>query len=186
MNYNKKNIEELNRLSIEQYKTVKKLPIYLVLDNIRSKYNVGSIFRTADAFRIEKIFLCGITPCPPDREIEKTALGATKSVDWQYLSDTLSCAKLLKDQMVFLLAVEQTFNSTSIINLPFNLPLPIAIILGHEIKGVDDKILEMVNIAVEIPQWGTKHSLNVSVAAGITMWEVVKRNIDKIDTVERK
>jgi tRNA G18 (ribose-2'-O)-methylase SpoU len=88
--------------------------------------------------------------------------------------------------MVFLLAVEQTFNSTSIINLPFNLPLPIAIILGHEIKGVDDKILEMVNIAVEIPQWGTKHSLNVSVAAGITMWEVVKRNIDKIDTVESK
>lgn len=179
MNYKKKKIEELNRLSIDEYKKKTKLPLILILDDIRSKYNVGSIFRTADGFNIDKIYLCGITPCPPDRVIEKTALGATESVNWEYEQNILNLIKKLKNLGYYLIGVEQTFNSTSALDLPQNIPSPIAIMLGHEIKGINDDALEMVDMAVEIPQWGTKHSLNVSVAAAIIMWEIVKRNFNK-------
>lgn len=178
MNFKKKKIDDLNRLTIDEYKNQPRLPLIIILDNIRSKFNVGSIFRTADSFNIEKIYLCGITPCPPDREIEKAALGASESVSWQYESNTMNLIKTLKSQNYYLIGVEQTFNSTSAFDLPQNIPSPTALILGHEINGIDEKVLEMIDMAIEIPQWGTKHSLNVSVAAAIVMWELVKRNIN--------
>ncbi len=161
---------ELNRLSVDDYHSIDKLPIIIVLDNIRSMENVGSFFRTADAFRIEAIYLCGITACPPHREIHKTALGADESVDWKYFNTTEEACQYLNTKDYRIFAVEQVENS---INLKdFKAPEKSAYIFGNEVEGVDEKALEYCEQAIEIPQEGTKHSLNVSVSGGIVMYEL--------------
>ena len=161
---------ELNRLNVADYHSVTKLPVIIVLDNIRSMENVGSFFRTADAFRIETIYLCGITARPPHREIHKTALGADESVAWQYFATTAEACEHLKDMGYRIFAVEQV--EGSIMLDEFNTPEKSAYIFGNEVDGVDDAVLNYCEQAVEIPQKGTKHSLNVSVSAGIVMFHL--------------
>lgn len=158
---------ELNRLDIADYQKVTKLPIIIVLDNVRSMENVGSFFRTADAFRIEAIYLCGITARPPHREIHKTALGADESVDWKYFETTSEACEHLKASGYRIFAVEQVENSIMLDD--FKTPEKSAYIFGNEVDGVDDEVLRYCEQAVEIPQKGTKHSLNVSVSGGIVM-----------------
>lgn len=165
-------MEELDRLSVSQFKESKKAPVVIVLDNIRSQHNIGSIFRTADAFRIECIHLCGITATPPNREIQKTALGATESVEWKYFPSTLESIKELQSGGYEIVAIEQAEGSISIKDFEPNRYKNIGIIFGNEINGVDDEIMDLIDHCIEIPQYGTKHSLNVSVAAGITIWEI--------------
>lgn len=165
-------LDELNRLSVEEYKEVEKFPIVAIMDNVRSMHNVGSVFRTCDAFRISKLFLCGITPTPPQREIHKTALGAEESVDWEYSKDTISLVERLKSENYFIISLEQTENSVSLPD--FELPAqPVAIVFGHEVEGVAQEVIHLSDISLEIPQFGTKHSLNVSVAAGIALYQLV-------------
>ena len=166
----KLSMPELNRLSVTDYRKVKKLPIIIVLDNIRSMENVGSFFRTADAFRIEAIYLCGITACPPHREIHKTALGADESVNWQYFPSTKEACEHLKSMGYRLFAVEQVEDSIMLDD--FKTPENSAYIFGNEVDGVDDDVLAYCEQAVEIPQEGTKHSLNVSVSGGIVMYHL--------------
>ena len=161
---------ELNRLSLTEYQEVEKLDVIIVLDNVRSLSNIGSFFRTADAFRIGEIFLCGITACPPHREIHKTALGAEDSVRWRYFDTTEDACKYLKENNYVINAVEQIENSVML-----NDYVPVersAYIFGNEVDGVDDKVLPYCDSAIEIPQEGTKHSLNVSVSAGIVMYHL--------------
>lgn len=161
---------ELNRLSLTKYQEVEKLDVIIVLDNVRSLSNIGSFFRTADAFRIGEIFLCGITACPPHREIHKTALGAEDSVRWRYFDTTEDACKYLKENNYVINAVEQIENSVML-----NDYLPVersAYIFGNEVDGVDDEVLPYCDSAIEIPQEGTKHSLNVSVSAGIVMYHL--------------
>ncbi len=165
-------MQELQRLSVEEFKSARKLPLVVVLDNIRSQNNIGSVFRTADAFRLSGVYLCGITATPPHREIHKTALGATESVDWIYYPTTLEAIKDLNSKGYKVLAVEQTEGS---INLPDFQPAQnenLAIIFGNEVNGIDDEVLKQVQGCIEIPQFGTKHSINVSVAVGIVIWEI--------------
>lgn len=169
---------ELNRLNVTDYHNVKKLPVIIVLDNIRSMENVGSFFRTADAFRIEAIYLCGITACPPHREIHKTALGADESVDWKYFETTIEACKHLKEMGYKIFAVEQIENSIKLDE--FDTPAKSAYIFGNEVAGVDDEVLPYCNQAIEIPQEGTKHSLNVSVTGGIVMFHLFE-NLKKSD-----
>lgn len=167
-------LDELGRASVTSYKSKEKLPIIVVLDNVRSALNVGSVFRTSDAFAIQKIVLCGITATPPNREITKTAIGATESVDWIYFEDTVSALTELKTQGYYIIGVEQTDQSISLDD--FNISQEkIAVIFGNEVDGVSDEALEMLDISMEIPQFGTKHSLNVSVCAGIVLWEMMKK-----------
>ena len=174
MKFRKLKVEELGRISVDEFKKAQKAQISVVLDNIRSGLNVGSVFRTADAFRLEKIYLCGITAKPPNREINKTAIGAVDSVDWEYFKDTTSIVKQLKEQGYYIVAVEQTENSTMLQN--FVPPQqPIALIFGNEVSGIQQQVIDLSDIAVEIPQFGTKHSLNISVSAGIVIWEVFKK-----------
>lgn len=168
----KKKIEELNRLSISEFKTIEKIPITLVLDNIRSLNNIGSIFRTADAFLIDKIFLCGITAQPPHRDIQKTALGATESVDWEYRSSITELIVELRQSGHHIIAVEQADNSISLNQYSFEPEGSYCLIFGNEVKGVGDEAMKMVDGCIEIPQHGTKHSLNISIAAGIVIWQV--------------
>ncbi len=166
-------MSELNRLSVDEFKMAAKLPIVIVLDNIRSQNNIGSIFRTTDSFRLQSIFLCGITATPPHREIHKTALGSTETVSWKYFSNTAEAIQLLISQDYHVIAVEQTHRS---VLLPDFTPSPeekLALVFGNEVHGVDEKILEMCRTILEIPQFGTKHSLNVSVAVGIVIWDIV-------------
>ena len=169
---------ELNRLNVTDYHNVKKLPVIIVLDNIRSMENVGSFFRTADAFRIEAIYLCGITACPPHREIHKTALGADESVDWKYFETTIEACKHLKEIGYKIFAVEQIENSIKLDE--FDTPAKSAYIFGNEVAGVDDEVLPYCDQAIEIPQEGTKHSLNVSVTGGIVMFHLFE-NLKKLD-----
>lgn len=167
-------LDELERPSVNVYKELKKLPVVVVLDNIRSLSNIGSAFRTCDAFLIEKIFLCGITARPPHREIQKTALGATQSVDWEYIDSTLNCIHQLKKNGYTILSVEQTQQKTFLDQLL----LPkgrYALIFGNEVSGVQQDIIDESDFVVEIPQQGTKHSLNVAVSLGIACWEVFKQ-----------
>ncbi len=164
--------EELDRINVEQFKKSKKLPVIIVLDNIRSLNNIGSIFRTADSFRIEKIYLCGITATPPHREIHKTALGATDSVDWKYFNNTLDSIKVLKQQNYKIVAIEQVDKSISLVNFTTESKQNLALIFGNEIKGISEDILDYIDTCVEIPQFGTKHSFNVSVSAGIILWHL--------------
>jgi 23S rRNA (guanosine2251-2'-O)-methyltransferase len=165
-------MNELNRLSVDEFKTAPKIPIILVLDNIRSQNNIGSIFRTADAFRIESIYLCGITATPPHREIHKTALGATESVDWKYFSSTLEAIEELKTRDYYILAVEQTHNGTLLTNFIPSAEDKLAIVFGNEVSGIAEEVIKKAHVCIEIPQYGTKHSLNISVSVGIVLWDV--------------
>lgn len=168
----------MNRLSVEEYKDSKKTPLVVVLDHVRSLYNVGSVFRTADAFRLQEVCLCGITARPPHPEIHKTALGAEDSVEWQYFERTEDCVRYLKDQGYMVLAVEQCEGSTmlhEIQNSKFKINNGrIAVVLGNEVKGVQQQVIDICDGCLEIPQYGTKHSMNVSVTAGIVIWELFK------------
>ncbi|MBS1571657.1 MAG: RNA methyltransferase [Bacteroidetes bacterium] len=164
-------LEELERIDISTFKKTDKIPLIILLDNVRSMHNVGAIFRTADAFLVEKIILCGITPQPPHREIHKAALGATESVDWQYVENTTSIIQELKKEGYQIIAIEQTNNSVEINNFDVNHSLKYVVILGNEVDGVSDEVLPFCDFFIEIPQLGTKHSLNVSVCGGIVIWE---------------
>ena len=171
----KLSMEELNRTDIDSFKEQKKTPVVVVLDNIRSMHNVGSTFRTADGFAIEKIVLCGITGTPPHREIEKTALGATQSVEWVYHHDTKNAIQDLKQEQYTILAVEQTTGSMLLQEIEVQPDKKYALVFGNEVHGVSDEVMELVDGAIEIPQFGTKHSLNVSVAIGIVLWQFVQK-----------
>lgn len=163
---------ELNRLSVERFKEAEKLPYIIVLDNIRSLNNIGSIFRTADSFRIEKINLCGITATPPHREIQKTALGATESVDWQYFPDISDSLLALKNSGYTIIAVEQMDTSIHLDKFHPEKGQKLALIFGNEINGISDNAMGLVDMCIEIPQFGTKHSFNVAVSAGIVLWHL--------------
>jgi tRNA G18 (ribose-2'-O)-methylase SpoU len=166
----KLNIEELNRISIDEFKDAKKIPLVVVLDNVRSLNNVGSIFRTSDAFCIEEVILCGITATPPNAEIRKTALGAEDSVQWRYFEDTLFAVHELKASGYIVFSIEQAENSISLENISLDKSKKYAIILGHEVHGVQQTVIDASDDCIEIPQYGTKHSLNVSVTGGIVIW----------------
>ena len=174
MNKKLSNIE-LGRLTVEEFKTTKKLGVSVVLDNIRSLNNIGSIFRTADAFLIEKIYLCGITATPPHREIQKTALGATESVAWEYHPDALSLVASLKKDNYFIAAVEQTAKSIYLNDFKIDKTQKTVFIFGNEVEGVSQELVNISDISLEIPQLGTKHSLNISVSTGIVLWDVFKQ-----------
>ncbi len=167
--------EELGRIDIETFKKTDKNPFVIVLDNIRSMNNVGSVFRTSDAFLCEKIYLCGITPKPPHRDIQKTALGATKSVDWEYSEKTLDVINLLKDKNYIIVSIEQVENAIMLQDFKPEKNQNYAFVLGHEVTGVDQKIIDNSDICIEIPQFGTKHSLNISVSTGIVIWDFVSK-----------
>ncbi|RMG80144.1 MAG: TrmH family RNA methyltransferase [Bacteroidetes bacterium] len=169
-------VEELKRLSVDEFKKTAKNPVTVVLDNVRSAHNVGAVFRTADAFLIEKIYLCGITPCPPQKEIAKTALGATESVSWEYHKDTEECINMLLKENYYPVAIEQT--SGSMMLDEYNITkekLPVALVFGNEVFGVNQSVIDKCRETIEIPQMGTKHSLNISVSAGIVLWEFFKK-----------
>jgi 23S rRNA (guanosine2251-2'-O)-methyltransferase len=164
--------EELNRLSVPEFQASGKTPVVVVLDNVRSLHNVGSVFRTADAFRLEAIYLCGITGKPPDREIRKTALGATESVSWSYFETTRGAVEKLKSDSYRICAVEQTQGSCM---LDAFLPDPgekLGLVFGNEVKGVEQEIIDISDCVIEIPQLGTKHSLNISVSVGVVIWDI--------------
>ena len=171
-------LSELNRLSTEAFHEAEKLPYVVVLDNVRSMHNVGSVFRTSDAFRSQHIHLCGITACPPHRDITKTAIGAEKAVAWTYSPKTVVVLQLLKAQGYMIFAVEQTRESQSLqdINWPGG---KLAFVFGNEIDGVSEEVLEICDVCIEIPQAGTKHSLNISVACGIVLWQYAQSRLDQ-------
>lgn len=168
-------MQSLGRLSVDEFRGTAKQPLVLVLDNVRSGLNVGSIFRTADAFAVEKIVLCGITAQPPHREILKTALGSTESVSWEYFAETVEAVQVLKKNGWRIFAVEQTDRKTWLQDFIPEGDEKYAFLLGNEVDGVSAAVLPLCDGAVEIPQFGTKHSLNVAVAAGIVVWEVVRK-----------
>ena len=169
-----KKITELNRLSVEEFRAINKLPVIIVLDNIRSLNNIGSVFRTSDAFLVQSIYLCGITATPPNAEIHKTALGAEYSVGWRYYKDTKDAVETLKNEGFTVFAVEQAESSIMLDKIELDVTKKYAVILGNEVKGVAQDVVDMCDYCVEIPQFGTKHSLNVSVAAGIVIWDFFK------------
>jgi tRNA G18 (ribose-2'-O)-methylase SpoU len=166
---------ELERKTIEQFRKTEKAPFIIVLDNVRSQSNVGSIFRTADAFLTEAIYLCGITSQPPHREIQKTALGATESVSWKYYSKTADAISDLKEKGYKIIAVEQAEGSVELQNLQIENETKYALVFGHEINGVDQEIVNICDQCVEIPQFGTKHSFNIAISVGIVLWELNKK-----------
>ena len=189
-------ITEMGRMNVEEFKASDKMPLVVVLDDVRSRYNVGSVFRTADAFRVEAIYLCGITACPPHPEIHKTALGAEDTVEWRYFKDTMEAVADLKARGYYVYSIEQCEGSTKLQELDANLEkrasslqqedsslsvlrssLKSAIIMGNEVKGVKQEVVDASDGCIEIPQFGTKHSLNVSTTAGIVIWEFAKRLI---------
>lgn len=167
-------LEELGRIDVEAFKQTDKTPLIIILDNVRSMHNVGAIFRTADAFLVEKILLCGITPQPPHREIHKAALGATESVDWVYFPTTAEALHSLKSENIGIIGIEQTTDSQMITDFDFNEYQKYTLVLGNEVDGISDEALPLCDAFIEIPQLGTKHSLNVSVCGGIVMWEFFK------------
>jgi tRNA G18 (ribose-2'-O)-methylase SpoU len=166
---------ELNRITVEEFKSTQKTPIIVVLDNIRSLNNIGSVFRTSDAFLIEKIYLCGITATPPNKDIHKTALGATESVEWEYVEDTLELVEKLKVESVKVLAIEQTENSTKLHTFFPEKNQKYAIVMGNEVKGVQQEVVNAADVCIEIPQLGTKHSLNISVTTGVVLWDLFSK-----------
>lgn len=168
-------IEELCRMDAATFRNIEKLPLVVVLDNVRSLHNVGSVFRTADAFALAGVCLCGITATPPAAEIHKTALGAEDTVEWKYFPDTLAAVKELQAQGFRVYAVEQVEGSTALSDIAFERGERIALVLGNEVKGVCQEVVDVCEGAIEIPQYGTKHSLNVSVSAGIVLWEVQRK-----------
>lgn len=171
----KLSMEELNRISVQEFKEVEKIPLTVVLDNVRSQNNIGSVFRTSDAFRVERICLCGICSIPPHRDIHKTALGAEDSVDWTYFEDSVACVQSLKEQGYKVYAIEQVDDSIKLDKLTQSLTLDandkVAIVFGNEVEGVMDEVIALCDGSIEIPQFGTKHSLNISCAAAIVLWE---------------
>ncbi len=172
-------MDELQRTDVESFKKQQKTPIAIVLDNLRSMHNVGSAFRTADGFAIEKIYLCGITGTPPHREIEKTALGATQSVTWQYAKDTNEVIDQLRSEGYTIVAIEQAENSVMLHEFQPDSSKKYALVFGNEVNGVDEDVMKKIDTCIEIPQYGTKHSLNVSVAIGIILWDFIqKRNLN--------
>ena len=166
---------ELKRLDVDAFKKTTKIPLIVVLDNIRSLNNIGSVFRTSDAFLIEKIYLCGITAQPPHKDIHKTALGATESVDWEYVEDTLALVEKLKVEKLKVIAIEQAENSIMLQDFTIEPDQKYAIIFGNEVKGVQQKVVSASDFCVEIPQFGTKHSLNISVSVGVVLWDLFKK-----------
>ena len=166
---------ELNRVSVDEFKNMEKMPVRIILDNIRSLMNVGSVFRTSDAFLIKEIILCGITATPPHREIQKTALGATESVDWRYMESTADAVRELQQQDIKVYAVEQAEESKMLDQVTFSFNNEIAIVMGNEVKGVSDEVMKLVDDCIELPQFGTKHSLNISVTTGILIWELFQQ-----------
>lgn len=167
--------KELERKSLEQFRHSEKSPFIIVLDNVRSQSNVGSVFRTADAFLTEAIYLCGITATPPHREIAKTALGATESVSWKYYSQTIEAIAELKERGYRIVGIEQAEGSTELQNMKISEDEKYALVFGHEVNGVAQEVLDQCDMCVEIPQFGTKHSFNISVSAGIVLWELNKK-----------
>ena len=171
-------ITELNRLTPADFKASDKIPRVVVLDHVRSLHNVGSVFRTSDAFRVETIYLCGITACPPQAEIHKTALGAEDTVDWQYYKETSEVVDKLKEAGYTICAIEQAEGSIMLDKLQLDRQKKYAVILGNEVKGVQQSVVDSCDLCIEIPQYGTKHSLNVSVTAGIVIWDFFKQLSD--------
>ncbi|MCK0108552.1 RNA methyltransferase [Flavobacteriaceae bacterium S0825] len=163
---------ELDRLSIEKFKESKKTPLIMILDNIRSLNNIGSVFRTSDAFLIEKIYLCGITAKPPHKDIHKTALGSTETVDWEYVEDTLTLVEKLKTKNIKIISIEQAENATMLNDFTPDKETRYAIVFGNEVKGVQQEVVDTSDVVIEIPQYGTKHSLNISVSAGVVIWDL--------------
>lgn len=164
--------QELERKSVEEFKSSSKTPVVIVLDNVRSLNNVGSVFRTADAFLVEAVYLCGITGTPPNKEIQKTALGATESVAWKHFKTTLDAVKELNEQNYIVYAIEQAESAIMLNNFLPSKKQKIAIIFGNEVKGVDQEVIDASKDVIEIPQLGTKHSLNISVSVGVVMWDL--------------
>jgi len=163
---------ELDRLSVDEFKDTKKTPLIVILDNIRSLNNIGSVFRTSDAFLIEKIYLCGITANPPHKDIHKTALGSTDTVVWEYVKDTLEVVKSLQAQNVKVISIEQAENATMLNDFTPQPKTTYAIVFGNEVKGVQQEVVNKSDMVIEIPQYGTKHSLNISVSAGVVIWDL--------------
>ncbi len=171
----KLSMDELHRISVEEFKAADKLPLTVVLDNVRSQNNIGSVFRTSDAFRVERICLCGICSTPPHRDIHKTALGAEESVAWSYHEETADCIQALKAEGYKIYAVEQVDDSIKLDALPESLGEKVAVVFGNEVEGVQEELLPLCDGSIEIPQQGTKHSLNISCAAAIVLWELWQR-----------
>ncbi len=167
--------EELKRLTIESFKSAVKLPVVVILDNVRSLNNIGSVFRSSDAFRVEAIYLCGITARPPHKDIHKTALGATESVRWVYFENTLDAVGELKSDGYEIFAIEQTEESIMLEEMEISGGKKYALIFGHEMRGVDQDVVDAAEKSIEIPQFGTKHSLNISVSAGVVLWEFYRK-----------
>ncbi len=168
-------LDELNRLSVEDFKSIQKLPVVVVLDNVRSMHNIGSIFRTADGFAVEKICLCGITAQPPHREIEKTALGATQSVKWDYFETPLQAIEQLRNKGYQVIAVEQAEKSIMLQNFKPVKSQKYALVFGNEVNGVSEEVMKNIDACIEIPQFGTKHSFNIVVSAGIVLWDLFSK-----------
>ncbi len=173
--FTKKTIEELDRFSVTEIKEITRFPVWIILDDVRSMHNVGSAFRTADAFNGAGICLCGYTPQPPHRDIHKTALGATETVPWQYAQQVSQAITRLKEEGYQVWAVEQAHNSIALQDISFDPTDKIALVFGNEVSGVSEEALALCDGCIEIPQWGTKHSLNISVTVGIVLWEIVKK-----------
>ena len=166
---------ELGRVNIKEFKEVEKIPIVIILDNIRSLNNIGSVFRTSDAFLVSKIYLCGITAIPPHKDIHKTALGATESIDWEYVENSIDLIAKLKEEKIKIVSIEQAENSTMLQDFEVSKNQKYAIIFGNEVKGVQQEVVSVSDTCVEIPQYGTKHSLNISVSCGIVLWDLFKK-----------
>jgi 23S rRNA (guanosine2251-2'-O)-methyltransferase len=170
-------LEELHRVSVNEFKTQEKLPVIVVLDNIRSLHNVGSAFRTSDGFAVEAIYLCGITAQPPHREIEKTALGATQSIHWEYFEKVSDAVKKLKDLQFKIVAIEQAENSISLLEFEPIKTEKYAFFFGNEVNGVSDEVMQSIDYCLEIPQFGTKHSFNIVISTGIVLWDFFSKSI---------
>lgn len=170
-------ITELNRLTVDEFKQANKLPLAVILDEVRSLHNIGSVFRTSDAFLVERIYLCGITATPPHPEMHKTALGAEDTVDWKYVKHTLEAVEELHNEGYTVLAIEQVEGSTMLDELELEPDKKYAIVMGNEVKGVQQEVIDACDSCIEIPQYGTKHSLNVSVTTGIVLWEFANKLI---------
>ncbi|WP_203296202.1 RNA methyltransferase [Luteirhabdus pelagi] len=171
MKYRKLKNSELDRLTPEEFKETKKTPLIIILDNIRSLNNIGSVFRTADAFAIKKIYLCGITAKPPHKDIQKTALGATESVEWEYVENVTEVVKKLQGEGVFVTAIEQAEGAISLDDFSLQPEMTYALVFGNEVKGVQQEVVSASDTVLEIPQYGTKHSLNISVSVGVVVWD---------------
>lgn len=164
-------LDELNRPTVEEFKKLDKLPVVVVLDNVRSLHNVGSAFRTADGFAVESLYLCGITAQPPHREIEKTALGATQSIDWKYFASVADAVADLKEKGYQIIAIEQAENSVSLLDFEPKKNEKFALFFGNEVNGVSDEVMKEIDTCIEIPQFGTKHSFNIVISTGIVLWD---------------